>query len=218
MSPPNYKSIVFLALVLFFTFVLTSCTDEALVDRSFITQEPCASPCWYGLELEQSSKDDVYAVLKELSFVDNNNIREVGAAWRDYENATTITSACLHPRKSRCVNFLLSDDRLKRMWISVNYELTFSTVVQMFGPPDYVAHLPKLSRSVDCAFSMYWPEKSFLIESHESKTCSGFDLSKDGKLRINPNMKVTSIIYMALDKFDSSNGRDEFLWPGFTEE
>lgn len=84
--------------------VAASCvraSEETLMDRSFITGKPCAAPCWYGLELDVSNKDDVIAALDRLPFVDQASIGEFGTAWLEDENAIGISYGCLHPRVIR---------------------------------------------------------------------------------------------------------------------
>ena len=73
-----------LSLMAFVGLVLASCTpaiDSSKVDRSFLTKQPCAPPCWYGLKIDQSNAAEVYATLKQLSFVDQTTIKEWGANW-----------------------------------------------------------------------------------------------------------------------------------------
>jgi hypothetical protein len=50
--------------------------DELLLDRSLLTDKPCMAPCWYGLDINKSTKDKVMETLKTLSFIDQNRIFE----------------------------------------------------------------------------------------------------------------------------------------------
>jgi hypothetical protein len=65
-----------------FSLLLTACNitsatrEPQFVDRSFISDEPCASPCWYGLLLGKSTGSEVEAKLAELPFVDQEAIRK----------------------------------------------------------------------------------------------------------------------------------------------
>ncbi len=43
--------------------------DPALADRSLLTNEPCAPPCWYGLVPDVSTKDEVINKLQTLPFI-----------------------------------------------------------------------------------------------------------------------------------------------------
>lgn len=212
-----YKRSVFWLLVLLFTFVVSSCNDETLVDRSFITQEPCAAPCWYGLELEKSSEEDVYTVLENLPFVNYNSIKEWGTVWGDDENAKEIFYDCQHPRKKRCGGFILSNDRLKQLWVSVNYNLSFFDVVQILGPPNHISYVPRSGEIAGCTLALYWPKKSIYIRSHQREGCPALDTLKKG-VKIDSDTKVTYITYIDLETFNLGTRENEFLWPGFAEE
>lgn len=48
----------------------TPTLPPALMDRSWLTDNPCAVPCWYGLELNRSTKAEALATVGGLSFVD----------------------------------------------------------------------------------------------------------------------------------------------------
>jgi len=167
--------------------------------------------------LEQSSKNDIYTVLKELPFVDNNNIQERGTVLEGDENALSITYDCLHPRMSRCGGFLLSDNRLKRVWMSVDYDLNFFSVVQIYGVPDYISYVPRSGEIAGCTLALYWPEKSMYIRSHQREGCPVLDTLKKG-VKIDSDTKVTFIAYIDLDRFNLGTEENEFVWPGFADE
>jgi hypothetical protein len=78
-SLPTRRYSILLVAVLGLT--LASCDgnpalDDPLADSSFLTQQPCAAPCWYGLEPDKSTADDVIAALRKLPFVDSGTIWE----------------------------------------------------------------------------------------------------------------------------------------------
>ena len=54
---------------------LASCNrGDAGIDRSFITDNPCAAPCWYGLKLESSGLEEYRQKLTELPFVEQGSV------------------------------------------------------------------------------------------------------------------------------------------------
>ncbi len=91
-------------LLVLLPIVVASCstlaTDDPLADHSFLTQQPCASPCWYELEPNKSSFDEVYATLSNLPFVDPTTIAEREYIWLNDDKATQVGFSCLHPLTS----------------------------------------------------------------------------------------------------------------------
>jgi hypothetical protein len=50
--------------------------ESNYIDKSIISDQPCASPCWYGLRVGESSKDDVMKTILNLPFLDANTMKE----------------------------------------------------------------------------------------------------------------------------------------------
>jgi hypothetical protein len=126
-------------LLAFLAIAVVSCTtpaaDDPLADHSFLTQEPCASPCWYGLEPDKSSVDEVYATLTTLPFVDPA-IVEATYIWANDENAKNVGFGCLHPKDEKCGgSIILSQGKLKRLALSPPLGLTFQKAVSILEQP-----------------------------------------------------------------------------------
>ncbi len=59
----GFKCVPIWSLYAIFILVSGSCTsakEDPLVDRSFLTKQPCAPPCWYRLELDKAGQEDIY--------------------------------------------------------------------------------------------------------------------------------------------------------------
>ncbi len=88
---------IWLYLLCIFVWVLTGCQfpvqtpfptptptlEPSQMDKSLLTDTPCPAPCWYGLELEKSSKADVLTTLQTLSFINSNSIDESAEGYLD---------------------------------------------------------------------------------------------------------------------------------------
>ncbi len=204
-------------------FGSTSCSeamDESIVDRSFLTEQPCSPPCWYGLELGKSTEEDMYTTLKSLPFVDQTTIVERGATWQSDENARSITFDCLHPWHGSkwCGDATFSADKLTMLWLSVNYDLTFETVVQRLGTPDYISYGPYHVEVGGCEVLLYWPKSQICVDSLDTtgdRVCRMLNAGQG----IDPAAKVSNIIYMVHEAFP--DGPEEGLpyapWPGFAQ-
>lgn len=146
---------------------LPSTTDPALIDKSFLTQKPCAAPCWYGLEIDKSTKADILAKLDELTFVDHNTYKEYGTVWVDDQNAKEIRFHCLNKPNEICGGTLISKDILKELWFNIGYDLSFAQVVDKIGPPDFVEYEP-FSLAGICTIDLVWVNPGIDVNTKEN--------------------------------------------------
>ncbi len=118
-----------LVVMILLQITIISCksgNDNLPVDRSFLTQQPCASPCWYGLEPDKSSTSDVHATLATLPFVDQSRIAEGRRTWLKDDNAKEIDFDCVNPKGDSCGGmFTFSQGTLKWLLLRIPYQLTF---------------------------------------------------------------------------------------------
>ena len=185
--------------------------DDPLSDHSFVTDEPCDAPCWYGLELDQSNLQEIIATLSELSFVDANSVYTYTRAWRDDNNATGIHFRCLHPAVENCGTLVVSGDRFKFLGIIVGFPLTLETVVSKLGPPDYI-YCDGIIDTRGYVLTLYWPEQNMEVRSRNLGVDNIYRDVKVGK-KISPDLLVTEINYMVQDGFGTLV--EQFPWPGF---
>lgn len=196
----------------------TSDSEEHLMDRSFLTGQPCSPPCWYGLILNESDEQAVYATLPQLNFIDQAAIHEWGTVWMNNENAKEIRFGCLHPRDKACGGALLSENRLKRIWLSVGYELTVQAVVQRLGAPNYVdygAYHPEVG---GCVIDLNWPQKGIAVRSLQRSSdlqCQAVGAGAG----LGPDTRVNTIYYSTGEGFSSQPGGccARIPWPGFSD-
>lgn len=214
--------VVWWSLLALFTLVATSCTraeDEALVDRSFVTGQPCAPPCWYELELDKSGQDETYAALEQLPFIDQASIRETtGLVWLGDEDAKEIYWGCLHPRVKSCGGARLSQGKLKLLWLAVGYDLTFKTVIDQLGPPDYVDYGPYHPEAGGCQIHLMWPQRLISVDSLDKRSDAECQAITSGK-GISNGTGVRTIYYSVRETFGPQPGGccTRIPWPGFTE-
>ena len=201
--------------------MLTSCAstavDDPLADHSFITQQPCAAPCWYGLELDKSSKDDVYTTLQRLPFIDQNTIKEWNTGWLNDETAVEVHFSCLHPNVRSCGEALVSQGKLKQLHMFIGYQLTFETVVQELGIPGYVSDVPNNAEVGGCEVSLYWPILWIEVASNSKQDQS---CVKNGiGAGVDPKSTVTAIVYQVPEGFEPTAklGPSFAPWPGFVK-
>lgn len=207
--------------------VMTGCSsevDESLVDRSFVTQQPCPPPCWYGLQIDKSTEGELLSTLKTLPFIDQASIVKYNTVWQNDENALGISYGCLSVReddwKTRCGGADFSGGKLKSLWMAVNYELTFGTAVDLLNQPSHIDYGPYHAEvsGGGCIVDLIWPDKGIVIRAVQTTGNSICQSLRDGN-GIDSNTEVQSIYYIAEEAFGPEPRAccTRISWPGFTK-
>lgn len=195
--------------------------SEGEIDTSFITDQPCAPPCWHGIRLHESTKDDVYQILEQLPFIQEGSVREIGGVWNEDDQARVIVYRCLYAKNGRCGYIIISENLVRQIWFSVGYELTIESVVQKLRPPDYVSYVPGSGHIVSCTLSLYWVDDEIHIWNSERKACPTSVEQRNGiGVQVEREARVYSISYgfrrggpwPLVDE-----GGPYLLWPGFSD-
>jgi hypothetical protein len=193
-------------LVILLGIVTASCNaraaDDTLTDRSFLTHQPCAPPCWYGLEIDRSSESDVHSTLKSLSFIDPSTIGEWGTSWLGDDTAKEIYFGCLYPKDDRCGGAIISHGKLKRLWLDVSYELTFQKAVDLLGLPNYMDYRPYHPEAGGCIVQLIWSQKGILLTNLDTKNDAECRRIDEGG-RVSPDIRVVEVVYVSLEALES---------------
>lgn len=208
--------LVILGLML--TLVLVACSgwkNDPKADRSFITDMPCAAPCWYSLIPGEATKENVLETLEGLPFIDQASVKEYGTVWNHDNSAESIRFGCSHPRKEGCGAALVSNNQLEELWLTVNFPLDIETVVNKLGPPsfiDYGIYAPEVG---GCFLSLVWSDKGIGVDYVDTKSdwlCETIQ----AKRGIPRNIEIEAIIYAVEDDFAKPGGCCQRIeWPGF---
>jgi hypothetical protein len=211
----------FLSLILIVGCSLYVGPSEGEIDTSFLTNQPCAPPCWHGIKLNESTKGDVYQILEQLPFIQEGSVREIGGVWKDDDQARVVVFRCLNAGNDRCGSILISENRVRQILFSVGYELTLESVVQNLGYPDYVNYVPGSGHIVSCTLSLYWEDDEIHIWNYERKACPTSEEQRNGiGVQVEREARVNSISYgfrrggpwTLVDA-----GGSYLLWPGFAD-
>ena len=162
---------------------------QDLVDRSFITNQPCKAPCWYNLHLGVSSESEVKDTISQLTFVDQNRIQERDTTWQEEKDAKQIDYSCSYLAGRTCGGIILSQNRLMQVWTQIDYPLTFEEAVGQLGPPSYYAMFPGIEFQ-NCVISLYWLKNNleFTASNYQHFSCP-FGTG------ISPAIKVNTLTY-----------------------
>lgn len=107
-------------------------------DPSFLSGEPCAAPCWYGLVPGVSNEAQVMATLSGLSFIDPNSLRQLRTAWMEDQGATVVRFGCTYQPMVECGFATISMDVLKALSLMTHRGLTLGLVLEKVGTPEYL--------------------------------------------------------------------------------
>lgn len=199
--------------------VTSSCNNEELVDRSFLTDEPCQAPCWYGLILDQSSEEDLLDTLSELHFIDQESIRlSRGISILGDENAVSARWGCLHPKRNICGGARFAHGTLKSLWYSVGYRLPFTLIVEKLGPPEYIEYGPYHPDVGGCQLTLKWPSIGISTRNIDDRTdlnCRAIEAGKGVK----KTMNVGALVFSVPEFFgaEAPGCCKRIEWPGFSE-
>jgi len=202
-SPIRLCTRIFILALGISSCVISKTIDEAQIDRSFSTNQPCEAPCWYGLEVgKKTSNVELMETLQHLPFVQTDTVK-IGP-FVQYECPTHFDDHCGQIT-------IGNDGTILEIRFNVAYNLTIGEVVDKLGVPDYfVYNAPHPEVAIGCIVLLHWVNKRIAV-SYFSKTWDQpcHDLSEGQK--IPRDLQVTEIVY---------SGKRDFKpdccmpWPG----
>jgi hypothetical protein len=206
--------------------------DPSLIDSSILTGIPCAAPCWYGLEVDRSTKADILATARTLSFVDSKEFPEELSSYFDPSKqaevgASLIRLNCRQPEGGTCASLLVVNDVLKEIYLLPLPSLSFGQVVPHLGPPEYVRVFPVEGNPALCDIALIWKQRGIWVAfsngaflngspQKEQVRCQAVHSSKD----LSPNLPVDQIIYGSPDDYifaTASESGGDLPWSGFAQ-
>ncbi|MCC6904507.1 MAG: hypothetical protein IT326_01610 [Anaerolineae bacterium] len=158
MSSPLRHAYYATALLLLSTLALTACgvSDRyaegeaaALVDRGLLTNEPCAPPCWQGVEIGDS-REDALATLYVNPVGGEVTEREERIEWIDTRTPNSGGGYVA-----------LRHDTVFTIYYGLHYRLETQELIATIGEPE--AYEPQHDRGY-CGVVLYWPERGVAVE------------------------------------------------------
>jgi hypothetical protein len=220
-TSPTFNFLLLVAIG--FCLLLSGCSTNSatkepqFADRSFITDNPCASPCWYGLVPGVSTESEVEAELAELPFVDQEAIRKnYDVSIRAISHGASIQFGCAEPKGKSCGFIVLSDDIVQIIDMVIQYQLSIQTVIDKLGEPDYVYFTSYTSHGDGCLMDLDWLARGIsvrLVDQSSTRLCH--ELRDETPL--DPNLAVNEVVYLSEKAIipDRCEGSSCIPWPGF---
>jgi len=194
-------------------------TEGESVDLDLFSDDICQVPCWYGLELGKSTKTDALAILPTIPFLNTDTIEEDETYYQILPGGETVTATGVHADCNtpdrHCVALIYVEDRLVAMLFFLDNSLTIRTLVDHFGPPDFITGHPQVDGN-NCDLSYFWEAKQMYAGSRlegGKQTC--MNIFMEGEL-INGGFPIAGI-QIELPGYIESGKEDSMPWPGFIE-
>jgi hypothetical protein len=191
-----------------------------LQDRSWLTGDPCAPPCWYGLEVDGSREEEVIAVFEALPFVDPTSIETYVIGFSDpltgdHYTATRIKISVIG---NSTISATVGRGVLKRILFGLNYQITIGEIVDQIGLPDVIRVIPD-SNEEFCDASIYWLDKQLVV----SYKISGPNWREEYKAiydgsRVERDILISFVAIIDSSWIEAMMERGEAVpWPGFSD-
>jgi len=189
------------------------------MDRSWLTGKPCEAPCWYGLELGITTKDEALAIMDTLSFIDPKSIHELDVYWFD-STARKLSFYCTKPH-AICTSMIFVNNTLVYILLTPNYPITFGEVVEKIGEPDFIGADLSVPETRDCVAKLIWLDRQMQVIYYEFHRSSGRDLCGeiiDAGNKPPSDLIVHNVMYLLPDYFkDVPVHNHHYPWQGFAE-
>ncbi len=127
-------------------------------DHSYLTDDPCAAPCWQGFQPGETSRDDVLATLNQLDFVEpGSGVYDPQVFVEDGSGQalSTIYFHCRYPPLRGCGTVYLRDDKFRSVYLVVS-EVRFREVIDKWGAPDRLYSAAFTPDGGGCMLKLVW--------------------------------------------------------------
>jgi hypothetical protein len=158
---------------------------EALADHSFLTDQPCAAPCWYNITPGQTiEKEKIVSILKNLPFIDPSTIGEGPGEWQGDFTAREIGYRCNVPdisKKVDCGGITILNGRVVEIIRLFGKDLTLDKVIHKLGAPRFVNYMYVGMDLINggCDIHLIWPEKGIVgAGNSKDEVCRGLNAYK----------------------------------------
>lgn len=129
------------------------------IDRSLFTGNPCAAPCWHGLEVGRSVESEVISTVQKLNYIDQDTVQITRNV-----SGVQIIASCSPPAKE-CLKFDVANDVLTKIVVGLNYEIRVDEAIQHLGDPHYLGVSAADGDIFACEVYMVWRNSGLVLAS-----------------------------------------------------
>jgi hypothetical protein len=197
--------------------------DPPPADKSFMTDIPCAPPCWQNLTPEMSTRTDVESFIKDLSPSEKETLAGSGvmppSLWDFFGGGRKMYSWTNRLEVARRIE--VEHNRVVFIVVGIDFVLPLETVVAHFGTPEYIFTQVTYYHHAGMFYELevYYPHQGIVFRSV-------LDAQETGEVR--PDMLADEVCFFApgdLENYFKGAGytsgyMDKHMrsikpWPGF---
>jgi hypothetical protein len=215
-------------MVMFFLVSCTSTITKTPTESSIIEESRCVLPCWHGIVIGKTTKQEFLEILSNLPIVNQGTITIIDSkAYFDERVTFTMgTGQIIHGADNGGDvkmdhqwrgEVAILNDKVERIWLAGDLGLTLQQMFDIFGPPTYA--IPSFESGGYIWIKLITPAQGvaldFRAESIES------ELTPDTKIEIldifNPDL-YDEMVNNAQFKFAIANSVEDmehFAWNGY---
>lgn len=144
---------------------------KAPVDRSLLTDTPCAAPCWQGITPGVTSRSQAMAVLQESPYIRQDTLREAGTEeWGGVTWEWRAQGRRLQPSIS------WQNDVVQEITLGLTYDLTVGEIVNKYGPPEALsAGLGGVPEHWYWIADLYYPQRGLQFKAYTREYSTLFE-------------------------------------------
>jgi hypothetical protein len=231
----------YIMLVVFIPLLIASCSltnegseptarvviNPSMKDTSWLTGVPCKLPCWYGITVGISTKEEVLSSIQSLSFIDFSSSVENESQYWDprtgiVEPSQLMSIPCMQPIDHICTQMFFVDNVLMEIILIPNFQISFGEVVKEIGEPDYLTARPVYPEVENCYVRLIWVDRQMMISNFYYGNKHDIDLCEyisDNDYRPPKDLLVESV-WIEIQEFynEIPIPGEDFIWGGFLDD
>jgi hypothetical protein len=166
------------------------------VDRSILTDNPCAAPCWQRIVPGETTAAEAWDILTNLEFIDHDHYPYRGKTGeQDVGWITWRTLACDDPAKVGDV--YVRDGVVTQISVALDFDLTLQDVLDKYGAPEKLLAYQIGSDILNTNIHFYYPQQGLIFVSWADP------VPPSDSFALNPVTPITLVYYFAPTSMDS---------------
>lgn len=148
---------------------------KAPVDRSLLTDVPCAAPCWQGITPGVTSRSQAMAVLQESPYILQDTLREAGT-----EERGGVTWEWRTPGRRLQPSISWRNGIVQEITLGLTYDLTVEEILNKYGPPEALsAGLGGIPEHWYWIIDLYYPQRGLQFKAYTREYSALFEPSTE---------------------------------------
>ena len=192
---------------------------EKFVDKSLLTGEPCAPPCWQGITPGTTPGTEAVEILKGLEFVDPDSIRR-----GEYSKGERVTWEMIFGGDEIAYMWFDSNGIVDAIGYDLRYRITLQELIDAIGDPDGVMTCLYLAPPDSFATPDCWTVSVVWLEQGLTVYVAAVPMSDENPARVQPNLVISRAGYSSpvssSQEYTGNDGcmdSDFVAWEGFDE-